>query len=195
MAPNKPEKDKVPTVVDENPDNELLNLMKSMSTGIASLSEQIGSIDKRVKDIETGGKERFKAEANVEDIQAASEGRNLVDPRINEIVDEMLGTDFGREVKPLGDRPGFRFTLIVPHRLSDNVQDKRPSKDPKTGEYKRNAADEVIFEDYIPEDRRSRIISSTDSYDSIQKHCERVRAYIVAYFQKTAKPLPEFRVK
>lgn len=162
---------------------------------LGSLVNEIKSIKNELDDIKSGGVNQFKREARPEDIEAAREHRKGIDPKISQIVDSMLGEDFGAEVKPLGDRPGFRFSLIVPPRLSDNVRDRRPVIDPETGKYKKDAAGNTVFEDYIPEDRRSRIIASSDSYDNITQHCERVRAYIVSYFQKVNKPLPEFKVK
>jgi len=176
-------------------DDEMLDLLKGLAGGMESLSEQMGKIESRVKVIETGGSEKFKDAQREEDIESARQTRVSVDPTIQRIVDEMLGEDFGIDVKPLGDRPGFRLTLIVPQRLSDNVVDKRPVIDKATGQYKKNDAGDVVFEDYVPEDRRSRILTTADSYDVVKKHCELVRAYIVSYFQKTSKPLPEFKVK
>lgn len=177
-------------------DSELLKVLAGISGGIDALSKQVGSIEKRVHDIETGGKDRFKDAAKAEDIERSSAMRVGIDPKINAMVNEMLGEDFGVLIEGFPDRPGFLFTLIVPHRLSDNVQDKRPKMDPENPHlYLKDTLGNVIFEDYIPEDRRSRAISSTASYDTIRQHCERVRAYIVAYHQKLQKPLPEFKVR
>lgn len=177
-------------------DAELLKLLGGISSGIESLSEKVGGIEKRVKDIETGGKDKFKDAARQEDIANASATRVGVDPKINQLVDELLGEDFGVTIEAYPDRPGFLFSIIVPHRLSDNVVDKRPVIDPDDhNKYLKDTLGNVVFENYIPEDRRSRAISSTASYDSIRQHCERVRAYIVAYHQKLQKPLPEFKVR
>lgn len=162
---------------------------------LEGIVDSLGAIDKRVSRIEKGGSEDFKEARKAEDVARVADDRSKIDPKIVAIVDEMLGEDFGIQLKPLGDRPGFRFTLIVPQRLSDNVSDKRPVRDPATGEYKKNAAGEVIFEDYYPEDRRSRIVSSLDSYDTIKKHCDLVRGHIVSFFQRASRPLPEFRVR
>jgi hypothetical protein len=112
----------------------------------------------------------------------------------------MLGQDFGIELKNMGDRPGFRFTVLVPARLSDNVRDRKPVKEldaegNPTGHYKKDAGGNVIFEDYMPEDRRSVVLSSSDSYETAKKHCERVRGYIIGFFQKMNQPIPEFKVK
>lgn len=194
MAPTKgKEKEGEEEVLTEN--QELMKILGGVAKGIESLTEDVAKLSKRVSTIETGGVDKFKDGAKKEDVERVAGNREHVDPKIVAIVNEMLGEDFGVEVKPLGDRPGFRFSVIVPHRLSDNIIDKRPVKDEATGQYKKDEGGQTIFEDYIPEDRRSRIISSTDSYDAIKGHCERVRAYIVAYFQKVSKPLPEFKVK
>lgn len=177
-------------------DVELLKVLGGISAGIDNLTTGFTKLEKRVKDIETGGKDKFKEAAKQEDIEGAAATRAGVDPKINAMVDELLGEDFGVLIEAFPDRPGFLFTLIVPHRLSDNVVDKRPVIDPENPRlYKKDTLGNVIFEDYIPEDRRSRAISSTASYDSIRQHCERVRAYIVAYYQKLQKPLPEFKVR
>ena len=185
-----------PAVAPAGGDTELFKLLAGISEGISGLSDKVGSIEKRVRDIETGGKEKFKDAAKAEDIAHARESRVGVDPKLSQIVDELLGEDFGIKINQFPDKPGFLFSLIVPTRLSDNVVDKRPKMDPENPHlYLKDSMDNVVFEDYIPEDRRSRAISSLASYDAIRQHCERVRAYIVAYFQKTQKPLPEFKVR
>lgn len=178
---------------------DIMAVLQSVANGMESLTTDMAGLKKRMHDVETGGADKFKYEAKEEDIAHAQQVREGLDPKVSKLVDEMLGADFGAEMKPLGDRPGFRFSVIVPERLSDNVVDKRPvnavdADGNKTGKYVQDEGGNTKFEDYIPEDRRSRIMSSTDSYDAVKKHCEKVRGYIVAEFQKTNKPLPEFRV-
>lgn len=175
-------------------DSEILSVLGSISESLGSLNARISDIENRVEDIKTGGANDFKKQAREEDILVAQEGRSGIDPKISQIVDEMLGVDFGAKVSSLGDRPGYRFTITVPKRLSDNVVDKRPVIE-ADGQYKKDSAGNVVFEDYTPEDNRSRILSSSDSYDAIRAHCEKVRANIVSYYQKMSKPLPEFKVK
>lgn len=195
----KVEKKKTTTkkVVSEEPDapmgftkeDEILDILKSLSAGF-------GDLNKRVKRIETGGADDFKAGVKSEDVEAAKTGRAGVDSRITKIVDEMLGEDFGVEMAGYEDRPGFLFTVIVPKRLSDNKQGTRPMLDPANkGTYLKNALGDVLMEDYYPEDRRSRSISDVQNFDALREHCDRVRAYIVTSFQKQSKPLPEFKVK
>jgi len=182
VAPEKPTKKKA----DES---ELLEILK----GVAS---SLGDLEKRMKKIETGGAEDFKDAAKKEDIAAATKTRVGIDPRLSKIVDEILGEDFSIDIEHFEDKPGVLFTLIVPQRLSDAAMDKRPKKDPKVeGAYMRNDMGEIIYEDYYPQDRRSVSVGTAQNFDVIRKHCERVRSYIVSYFQKVAKPLPEFRVK
>lgn len=185
---------------EKSKEDQLLEILDGISAGIETVSNEVKAIDRRVRDIETKGANKFMEGALPEDIAEASQTRGAVDPKISKIVDEMLGTDFQVRLEPLGDRPGLRFTLIVPPRLSDNVTDKRPVKEigengQPTGAYKKDAAGNTIFEDYMPEDRRSCILSTSESYDAVRKHCERVRGYIVSFFQKTNQPLPEFNLK
>lgn len=193
-------KSDIPPLSAQEADNDLKDLLKGISAGLGDLNTKIDTMESRLDKIETGGANDFKKEAKPEDIESANSVRTGIDPKISNIVDEMLGVDFGATVKPLGDRPGFRFSVIVPERLSDNVVDKRPkakldAEGNKTTEYEKDLSGNTIFEEYKPEDRRSVILSSSDSYDAIIKHCDRVRGYIVGYFQKVQKPLPEFRVK
>ena len=154
--------------------------------------------DKRLNELEikAGGRDnRFKGEARVEDIEAGKIARKDVDPRLVKIVDEILGEDFGIEIEPRDGQPGFLFTVLVPQRLSELSIKTRPIKgedgeyviDPKTKTPKE--------EEYWPEDRRSRAIASYQSFDAIREHCERVRAYIVSWYQKMSRPLPEFKLK
>jgi hypothetical protein len=175
---------------------ELFKMLQGISEGLTTISSNVSDLTNRVHKIETGGKEEFKAHAKSEDVEKAKAGRKDVDPRIIAIVDEILGEDFMIDLKPNKDRPGYLFSLIVPTRLSGNEPDKRPIRDPaKPGEYLKDASGMVIVEDYTPEDRRSRMLSGLDNFDTIRQHCERVRSFIVSYFQKVSKPLPEFKVK
>ena len=185
---------------DEESEDQLMQMLKGIASSVESVSDRLSTIENRVEDIENGGVNRFKREALPEDIEAASQTREGVDPKISTIVDEMLGADFGVRVDPLPDQPGLRLTVIVPNRLSGNVIERRPKMETDkngnlTGRYAKDSLGNVIFEDYIEEDRRSRIISSTQSYDAIKTHCEKVRGNIVNYFSKMNKPLPEFKVR
>lgn len=168
---------------------------------LEDLGGQVADIGQRVHDLETGGVDQFKREARPEDIASAESSRQGVDPKIVGIVNEMLGEDFGIEVRSLDkeNRPGFRLTIIVPPRLSDATPVRRPiyeldENGNPTQKYAKDEFGNVLYEEYLPDDRRSRILSSSESYDSVRQHCERVRGYIVAHFQRNNKPLPEFRV-
>ncbi len=170
-------------------DGQLMSILQGIATGMAGL-------EKRLNKIETGNRDAFKEAVRPEDVSLASETRRGIDPRISKIVDEILGEDFGVKIGQNPDKPGFLFTLIVPTRLSDNVVDKRPRIDPLApAQYLKDKEGNVIFEEYTPEDHRSRAIASSENFDAIKQHCERVRSYIVAYHQKVSKPLPEFKVK
>lgn len=177
--------------------SDVMDMLRGISEGMQSMRGDINAVSNRLSKIEKGDADDFKIAAKSEDVAAANEMRRKVDPRICTIVDELLGEDFGIAVDGFPDRPGYLFTLIVPNRLSDNVRDKRPKLDPKggPGAYVKDSMGEVVLEDYIPEDRRSRSIGSAENFDAIRKHCELVRSYIVSSFQKMSKPLPEFKVK
>lgn len=203
MAKTKEEKDKIKEeggakkeTKAESINPELLAMLTGISKGLGEISANVSDLTNRVHKIETGGKDEFKEHASPEDVKKAKEGREGVDPRIIAIVDELLGTDFDINLVPNKDRPGYLFSLLVPKRLSGNVSDKRPVRDPlKPGEYLKDAAGITVLEEYSPEDRRSRVLSGLDNFDVIRNHCERVRSFIVSYFQKVSKPLPEFKVK
>jgi len=184
----------------KNAEPDLMELLKGISQGMESLTDTVSSLTRDVENMKTGGINKFKEEANEEDVKLASEARKHIDPKLSLIVNEMLGEDFGVELLPMGDRPGFRFSLLVPARLSDNVRSRRPVSDldedgRPTGAYKKDARGDTVFEEYMPDDRRSCVISSSDSYEAVRKHCDRVRGYIIGYFQKLNQPIPEFKVK
>lgn len=168
---------------------------KQLIEAVGSLTNMVQDIDHRLKDVETGGRDRFMKDASEEDIQRAAEHRQKVqDPKLIEIVDNTLGTDFGIDIEPNKDRPGFLFTIIVPERLSLLPMRQRPKKS-EGGGYEKAGDGSTVMEDYKPEDRRSIMVSTLDSYDSITKHCEKVRAKIVSDYQKMQKPLPAFDIK
>lgn len=178
----------------EESNDELMSILKGIAHGQEVLQEEIQGIKTRVKDLETGGTEKFKREARAEDIELAAETRDGIDPKISRIVDEILGSDFGVRITPHDDKPGFLFTILVPERLSPVERAFRPVLG-EDGKYKKDPEGNTVTEEYFPEDRRSRQISSTASYDVIREHCNRVRANIVGYYQKAQKPIPEFHLK
>lgn len=161
---------------------------------LTKIMQTLGNIDNRISALEGKESQSYRTETKKVDVEKASETKKNLDPRLVSIVEESLGTDFGIELEPFEDKPGFLFTVIVPQRLSDNVKDTRPKKDAE-GNFMTDKAGNRLYEEYFPEDRRSRAIGSTQSYDAIREHCDRVRSYIVSYYAKTKQPLPEFKVK
>jgi|GEM_PF-1679383 len=165
---------------------------------VRTISQKQEAADKRLDRIETGGANDFKHGKTAEDVAAAEQSKENINPRVVQIVEETLGDDFRVQMRPQKDRPGLEFTVIVPPRLSDLASEERPIIDPESTHprhYKLDQYGEVIFETYHPEDRRTRAVSSTDSYDVIREHCERIRAHIIATFQKTNRPVPEFKLR
>jgi hypothetical protein len=187
---------------DGGPAINLRDFIEGTARTMGNMDKLLQSVNRRLEKIETGGANEFKTKANPEDVERVKAGREGIDERITNIVDELLGSDFGVKVVPNPNNPGFRFDVIVPSRLSDLSVSQRPVYDPATPKtrenpngYKLNPLGEVVMEDYKPEDVRSRAISSTMSFDAIREHCERVRSYIVATYQKTNRPVPQFNVK
>jgi len=162
---------------------------------LASLGKTLESVNDRLSKLEGKQSLEYRDGASEADIENAKVTRKNIDPRIVAIVDESLGQDFGIEVEPFEDRPGFLFTVIVPQRLSDNRPDSRPMKDKETGLYKKDQNGLTVYEEYFPEDKRSRAIGSMQSYDAIKDHCDKVRSYLVSYYMKIKKPLPAFNVR
>lgn len=162
---------------------------------LASITKTLSAIDGRLAKLENKQSSEYRSDAKTEDIDKASEMKKDLDPRIVQIVEESLGTDFGIEITQFKDTPGFLFTVIVPQRLSDIPMDSRPVVDPVSKLYKKDEFGNTVFETYYPEDRRSKVIGSMQSFDVIRKHCDTVRSYIVSYYEKTKKPLPEFKIK
>lgn len=163
---------------------------------ITGLAKAVESVTADVKRIKEGGKNDFMNEVKERDIEQASESKKNADPRVVSIVEETLGVDFGVSIEPNPNSPGFNFTILVPQRLSPIPGASRPVIDPATGAYKKDEkTGDVIEENYWPGDRRSRAIGSTDSFDIIRDHCNKVRAHIVTYYEKLKKPLPEFKLK
>ena len=174
--------------------SQLLSGMEDISTRVGVLEESSKKNAEEITRIKTGDKDAFKRGAKAEDIERASEGRKGIDPKISAIVDETLGTDFGVELAPLGeDQVGYMFTLIVPDRLNDNPAEQRPVLE-APGEYKRAAQGNVVMENYKRPDRRSRRLATADGYQAIREHCEKVRAYMHAYYAAMKKPMPELKV-
>ena len=108
---------------------------------------------------------------------------------------KVLGEDFGIEVTPREGQPGLNFTLLVPRRLSNVEENERPVVG-EDGEYIIDSKTKLPKQErYWPGDQRTRAIAAHQSYDSIKEHCEKVRAYLVTYYQKLNRPVPEFKLK
>lgn len=168
--------------------NPLMNVLEGVMKSLEVLNSRLDKLEGKQS-------QAFKTDVKEEDVKRADESKIGLDPKIIAIVEETLGTDFRIAVDTYPDKPGYLFTVIVPERLSDVHQDSRPVKDPVTGQYKKDDNGNNVMEQYFPEDRRSRAIGSMASYEVIRDHCDKVRSYIVAYYQKIKSPLPEFKVK
>lgn len=170
--------------------------MERIMAALGGLAENVEKINQRVTKMEDGGKNDFKMDIKQDDIDSATESKKNADPRVVEIVEQTLGVDFGVKMEQNPNSPGFTFTVLVPKRLSPIPTSTRPIVDSETGAYKIDPKmNSVIEEPYWPGDRRSRAVGSTDSFDLIREHCNKVRAHIVTYYEKAKKPLPEFKLK
>lgn len=181
----------IPFVPQDTENTDMKKLMGMMSQVIS----KVDTLDKRMTSVETSGKGDFKLAVKEADVQSASESKKNIDQRIVKIVEDVLGVDFGVEVTPNPNSPGFLFSVLVPERLSEVKRTTRPIKDETTGEYKLNEKKVVVEEEYWPGDRRSRSIGSTDSFDVIRDQCNRVRSYIISYYSKNKLPVPDFKLK
>ncbi len=165
-----------------------------VSEMLSTVVPLVKNLSDRLERIETGGKNDFKKEAKNTDIESVKSTREGIDPKTIAIVDETLGEDFGIDISPNKDNPGFLFTILVPKRLSSVAINTHPVL-LANGEPRKDEKGVPVFEDYWPGDRRSRQIASWQNFDAIKEHCEKVRAHIVSYYQKSKQPLPEFRLK
>ncbi len=188
---------KGPQTPGENPVSEgPLSDMAQLMAAIGGIAKSLDSVVQRVDKIETGGKNDFMNEIKQSDVDSANDSKKHADPRVVQIVEETLGIDFGVNIEPNPNSPGFQFTVLVPKRLSPIENSTRPILDPEVGTYKVDPKTQLPIEEiYWPGDRRSRAIGSTDSFDVIRDHCNKVRAHIVTYYEKLKKPLPEFKLK
>lgn len=169
--------------------------MDKIMAAISSIATSVEAIDKRVNQIETGGKDNFKNEMNQHDVDSAETTKKSINPKVVQIVEETLGIDFGIEMEANKNNPGWLFTILVPKRLSPISESSRPVIDPESGGYKKDKFDNVVEEQYWPGDRRSRAVGDADSFDMIRSQCNLIRAHIVTYYEKLKKPLPEFKLK
>ena len=173
------------TEQDSSPVMEVLNKMM----------HRFDDIDRRLNRVENGGVNEYKEHAKNEDVERAAGMNSKVDKRIVDIVEKTLGVDFGVEVTTFPDKPGILLTILVPQRVSPVVEMFRPVKDPETGEIMRDPKSQrEIEEKYWPGDRRSVAMGANDSFDVVQKHVNRIRAFIVATYQKSNRPQPQFNL-
>ena len=165
---------------------------------LSSVVNTLQRIDERLTNLEvkTGSPDNsFRKGVQSADVKQAEITRIGVDEKIVQIVDQVLGEDFGIEVTPREGQPGLNFTLLVPRRLSNVEENERPVVG-EDGEYIIDSKTKLPKQErYWPGDQRTRAIAAHQSYDSIKEHCEKVRAYLVTYYQKLNRPVPEFKLK
>lgn len=189
-------KDDVITESKQTPAKPLSDTDKILNA-IGGLASNVKDLQSRVGKIENGSANEFKEAANKEDIESAeaTKHNSNVDPRIISIVEKTLGVDFGIEVEGYDDKPGMMLTILVPQRLSPIPTNYRPVKT-ESGEYKIDARTKLPEEEeYWPGDRRSVAMGANDSFEVVQKHVNRVRSFIMATYQKSNKPQPQFNTK
>lgn len=170
------------------------DIMERVGKSLDTIMKRLDGFETELEGMKTGKDERFKLEVKSEDVEKGKVDRERIDPKIVKFVDNMLGEDFGIRIKANKDKPGFLITLIVPQRLSLIPKAERPIL-LEDGRYERDKKGNNVLEEYYPEDPRSRAIATADNYDAIKQHCERIRANIVATYQKLNKPLPQFRLR
>lgn len=188
----------MPSKVEEVPQKPLQTIsdMDKLMSMVSQVASQVETLNKRITSIETSGKGDFKLSVKESDVLSAADTKKNVDQRIVSIVEDVLGVDFGVEIVPNPNGPGFQFSVLVPERLSEVKRSTRPIIDETTGLYKLDPkTNQVVEEEYWPGDKRSRAIGSTDSFDVIRDQCNRVRAYIISFYEKNKRPVPEFRLK
>lgn len=167
-------------------------MLEMMSTVVG----KVDKLDKEVQRMKDGGINEYKDGAKPEDVEKAEGLNSKLDPRIAKIIENTLGVDFSADVTTFQDKPGFLLNVNVPKRLSPIPMSYRPVVDNETGAYKIDPVSKrVVEEEYWPGDKRSVALGSTDSFDIVQQHCNRVRAFILATYQKTSRPQPEFRTR
>ena len=171
--------------------SELTQVLSGMVSTLQKINERLTTLE-----VKTGSPDNsFKQGIQGKDVQEADVTRIGVDDKIVKIVDEVLGQDFGIEVTPREGQPGLNFTLLVPRRLSNIEESTRPIKG-EDGEYIIDPKTKMAKQEtYWPGDQRTRAIAAHQSYDSIKEHCEKVRSYLVMYYQKLNRPIPEFKLK
>lgn len=162
---------------------------------IGGLAGRLDKVEKEQVRMKDKGVNDFKLDVKDEDVIRASEGKSNIDPRIVKIVETTLGVDFGIVIEGYADKPGVMLHIEVPKRLSMVPNAFRPVRDNESGKYKVDPkTQQVIEEEYWPGDRRSLSMGTTASYELIQQHCNRVRSFIISWYQKMNKPNPEFKI-
>lgn len=163
---------------------------------LGGVVDSVKSIDKRLTKVETGDANAYKEGAKTEDIESAQTLNQKVDKRIVAIVEKTLGVDFGVEMEGYDDKPGMLLSILVPKRLSPIPTAFRPVMDPETRQHKLDPdTKRVLEEEYWPGDKRSVAMGANDSFDVVQKHANRIRSFIMATYQKTNQPQPDFRTR
>lgn len=163
---------------------------------IGGLADRISKTESELSRIKDKGVNDFKMDMKEEDVEKASANKSNIDPKIVRIVEETLGVDFGIETESYADKPGAMLHILVPKRLSMVPMSYRPVRDPESGKYMVDPkTQQVIEEEYWPGDRRSLSMGIAASYEMVQQHCNRVRSFIISWYQKMNKPIPTFNLK
>lgn len=189
----------VVTLLDEERDEQKLRPVSDTDRilmAIGGLATRLDATEKEIGRMKDKGVNDYKMDMKDEDVAAASQNKSNVDPRIVRIVEETLGVDFGIELESYNDKPGVMLHILVPRRLSMVPTAFRPVRDPESGKYMVDPkTQQVVEEEYWPGDKRSLSMGVSSSYELIQQHCNRVRSFIISWYQKMSKPIPTFNLK
>jgi len=180
--------------------------LKQVLTALGGIDSKIDGIDARLTKTEEEmdsikrPDDEFKKEAIKQDVEKAQEHRKIevfgnppetIDPKINEIVDRLLGKDFGAKIETPEGRDGYTFTVTVPKRVSLLGKSSKPIAD-EDGKYKMKDNVPETEEYDIPDERSVALPTLTGSaaYEVIEKYCEKVRQNIVVTYNKKKQPIP-----
>lgn len=177
----------------------ILDTLGNLAKAAQQTNDRLGEISKRVETIEEDNKKP------IEEAKAAFPVDPETPPDILESVQNILGKDFGIEVKALRDMPGYDLTIIVPEKYGlikstiterelkrkSELENKMEGMSDETKEYK------VLWEELfsingkiVQQDRRTKFISRAEGIDGVKNWALLVKKNVFKSHQNSNSVMP-----
>lgn len=160
------QKEGIKTPKEEKMLEQALGAIVNLDKKVDEISEEFKALKEKVE-LMKNPQDEYKTKVKQEDVNKAQDMRKDLGDEINNVINSVLGKDFGARIDPNGVS-GTMLTIIVPSRVS------------------------ILEGDKI--DERSVALAPGAGKLEVTEFCEKVRRNIVETYNKLQRPLPELSI-